>query len=66
LVGLEVGQERADAVSFAVGEPGADLAGEAELVTFVDADEEAADLAGEAAFRRGASRRPRTPGEVSP
>jgi hypothetical protein len=50
LVDLEVGQPGADTVSFAVAEPGADLAGEAELVASVDADEEASDLAGQAAI----------------
>jgi hypothetical protein len=57
LVDRQFGQERPDAVSLAVGEPGADLAGEAELVAFVDADEEASDLAGLARACPGASRR---------
>jgi hypothetical protein len=52
-------------VTFSFGVSGADIAGEAELVTFVDADQEAAELASEAAFVGDASRRPRAPGAVS-
>jgi hypothetical protein len=57
LVGGRLGEQGANTIALAVGEPGADLAGEAELVAFVDADEEASDLAGLARACPGASRR---------